>query len=342
MHSRELDALVTGLQNSRGLAHKRDIGAVVQTLGIAHDLPFGFADKNASLRVGDDCAAIPDQNGDGYLLFAIEGFLNEFVRDDPWFAGWCGVMVNVSDIYAMGGRPLAVVDAIWDRDSDAMAPVLSGLAAASKAYNVPIVGGHSNARNAQAQLAVAILGRAKKLLTSFDAKPGDVLIAAIDLRAQYREPYPHWSATAGTDPQRLRDDLEILPMLAEAGLCKAAKDISQAGILGTLLMLLECSGVGATVEVNAVPRPVGVDPQRWLLSTFPSYGFLLAVPEQHLQDVLGQFDSRDISCAPIGRCNGEKTLRLHADGLTRTAWSFEHAAVIGCGSGAPHKPSAAD
>ena len=57
----------------------------------------------AAVAVGDDCAAIPD--GDGFLLFAIEGFMNEFVARDPWFAGWCGVMVNVSDIAAMGGGP---------------------------------------------------------------------------------------------------------------------------------------------------------------------------------------------------------------------------------------------
>jgi AIR synthase-related protein len=334
----DLDALVASLQNSRGLAHKRDIAGVVQALGIASDHPFA----NGSIPVGDDCAAIPDANGDGYLLFAIEGFINEFVRDDPWFAGWCGVMVNVSDIYAMGGRPIAVVDAIWDRGDDAMQPVLSGLAAAAKTYDVPIVGGHSNARSQQAQLAVAILGRARNLLTSFDARPGDVLVAAIDLRAQYREPFAHWNATGGADPQRLRADLEILPLIAEAGLCKAAKDISQAGILGTAMMLLECSGIGATIDINAIPRPVGIDPQRWLLSTFPSYGFLLAVPPQHLQDVLGLFDGRDISCAPIGVCDDVGTLRLRADSQIRTAWNFHQAAVIGCGAGAMRAAAATD
>ncbi len=53
--------------------------------------------------------------------------MNEFVAGDPWFAGWCGAMVNISDIAAMGGRPIAVVDAIWaDGEADA-APVLAGL-----------------------------------------------------------------------------------------------------------------------------------------------------------------------------------------------------------------------
>lgn len=324
MNGAELDALVSALQQSRGLAHKRDIATVVSTLGVAAE---------QLIPVGDDCAAIPDENGDGYLLFAIEGFINEFVRNDPWFAGWCGVMVNISDIYAMGGRPIAVVDAIWDRSDQSMQPVLHGLATAAKTYGVPIVGGHSNARSEHAQLAVAILGRAKKLLTSFDAQAGDVVVAAIDLRAQYREPYPHWNATTGVDPQRLRDDLEILPMLAEAGLCRAAKDISQAGILGTALMLLECSGVGAVIDIDAIPRPFAIDHHRWLLSTFPSYGFLLAVPKMHLRDVLGAFDARDISCAPIGHCDADRRLRLRSMNWERCAWDIVGETVIGCGAG---------
>ena len=40
---------------------------------------------------------------DGSLL-RWKGFMNEFVAAEPWFAGWCSVMVNYSDILAMGGR----------------------------------------------------------------------------------------------------------------------------------------------------------------------------------------------------------------------------------------------
>jgi selenophosphate synthetase-related protein len=68
----------------------------------------------------------------------------------PWFAGYCGVMVNVSDIYAMGGRPLAVVDALWSAGAETARPLLEGLAEASRRYGVPIVGGHSNHKSARA------------------------------------------------------------------------------------------------------------------------------------------------------------------------------------------------
>jgi AIR synthase-related protein len=322
MEREDLDRIVVALHDSRGLAHKRDIAAVVSELDIA--------DEKAT-PVGDDCAAIAD--GEGYLLFAIEGFINKFVVDDPWFAGWCGVMVNVSDIYAMGGRPTAVVDAIWDRSDEFMRPVLQGLAAASAAYGVPIVGGHSNARSEHAQLAVSIVGRATHLLTSFDAKPGDVLIAAIDLRGAYREPYPHWCAALNVDPARLRGDLEILPLLAEAGLCGAAKDISQAGVLGTLLMLLECSGVGAVIDIDLVPTPAGVDRPRWLLATFPSFGFLLSVKPANADLVLKQFAARGIAASAIGLCNDSGQLRLRSAGEEEMAWDFHQQPVIGCGAG---------
>lgn len=314
-----LDAFVQALHDSRGLAHKRDIAGVVRTLGLGRGDP---------VPVGDDCAAIPD--GDGWLLYAIEGFLPAFVERDPWFAGWCGVMVNVSDVYAMGGRPQAVVDAVWSRDEAQLQALLHGMAAASRTYGVPIVGGHSNARSDSGQLSVSILGGAKRLLTSFDARPGDVLLATIDLRGAYREPFPHWCCALDVAPQRLRGDLEILPRLAEDGLCAAAKDISQAGLIGTTMMLLECSGVGAAISLDAIPRPPGAELQRWLLSAFPSYGFVLSVPPEHADAVIARFHARDLACAAIGRVNDSRVLRLSAGGASRTVWHFRQQPVIGC------------
>ncbi len=101
--------LVAALRETRGFRHKTDIAGVMSSL--ARHLPRGTSDPAQAVAIGDDCAAIAD--GDGYLLFAIEGMVSDFVRDMPWFAGYSSVMVNVSDIYAMGGRPIAVVDALW-------------------------------------------------------------------------------------------------------------------------------------------------------------------------------------------------------------------------------------
>ena len=74
-------------------------------------------------------------------------------------------------------------------------------------------------------------------------------------------------------------------MIAEAGLACAAKDISQGGIVGTTMMLAECSGVGATIELPSVPRPESASLERWL-QTFPSYGYVLAVRHANVPAVL--------------------------------------------------------
>jgi AIR synthase-related protein len=303
------------LRASRGFLHKTDISPVMRRLLPAMD---------PAVKVGDDCAAIAD--GDGHLLFAIEGFVQDFVEKMPWFAGYCGVMVNVSDIYAMGGRPVAVVDALWSADAEATAQVLDGMAEASRRYAVPVVGGHTNQRSGTGQLAVAVLGRARKLLTSFDARPGDVLLMAVDLRGAWQSPYPYWNASTTAPASRLREDLEVLPLLAEDGLCAAAKDISMAGAVGTALMLLECSRVGATIDIAAIPRPADIDLAdgeallRWLVA-FPSYGFVLSVRPEAVDEVMARFRAREIACAAIGKVDGGPEVRLRHGGETALLWN---------------------
>lgn len=313
-----LRALADAVLAGRGTAHKTDIADAVAALGV---------DASSAIQVGDDCAAIRD--GDGWLLFAIEGFVNDFVEAEPRFAGWCGIMVNLSDIAAMGGRPLAVVDAIWARDRAGAEPVLAGLREASQAYGVPIVGGHTNHRTATGSLAVAVLGRAERLITSFDARPGDVLVAAVDLRGGFRGPSLNWDAASGAPGERLRGDLALLPELAEAGLVTAGKDISMAGLVGTATMLCEASGVGARIEVDAVPCPAHVDLARFLLA-FPSFGFVLSVAPDKVGAVLARFAARDIACAAVGRVDATRSVRLWRDDEEIEVWDLSRP-FIGCG-----------
>ena len=319
MTAGELEALAATLRAGRGFAHKRDIADVMTTLVRA--LPGGAADLAQAVAVGDDCAAIPEAGGTGWLLLAIEGFLDDFVQALPWFAGYCGVMVNVSDICAMGGRPIAVVDALWSRGADGAQEVLAGMAHASTRYGVPIVGGHSNSRSERGALAVAILGRANKLLTSFAARPGDTLMMAIDLRGAYEEPHPFWNASTGAPAARLRADIELLPALAESGLCDAAKDISNAGAIGTALMLLECSQVGAAIDVRAIPRPPGVALARWLQS-FPSFGFVFSVRPRHVAAVRAHFETAGIACAAVGAVTAEPRLWLRDGDQRALMWDL--------------------
>lgn len=313
-----LHQLSAHLKALRGVGHKLDIQTVSPAIG------------PSAVPVGDDCAAIPDGHG-GYLLFAIEGLLDEFVAAEPWFAGYCSVMVNVSDIYAMGGRPTAVVDAIWTRGADHAGPIWEGMSAAAAKYGVPIVGGHTNHRSTGEHLAVSIVGHAKHLLTSFDARPGDVLVAAIDLRGEWYGPYPYWNASTTAAGDRLRGDLDVLAALADDRLSAAGKDISMGGVVGTTTMLAECSGCGVTIDVDRIPRPSGVAIDKWL-SAFPSFGFVLAVPPGHVPAVLARFAGREIAAGAVGTFDDSRHIRLtDSTGAVEPFWDLSQRPFIGFG-----------
>lgn len=316
-----LDLLAHTLKQSLGILHKQDIQPVSSFLST----------ENApnDILLGDDCAAMPD--GDGYLLLAAEGMMPDFVESDPWFAGWSAVMVNVSDIYAMGGRPIAIVDTLWSQDAVLSQPLLAGMSAAARAYQVPIVGGHTNVRSRYNALSVSILGRAQKLISSFHAQPGDRLLMAIDLRGKLHHKYPFWNAATETDPIRLRADLELFPTLAEHDLCNAGKDVSMGGIIGTSLMLLETSKCGAIIDLDTIPRPPEVPFDRWLMS-FPSYGFLLSVHPDRVAAVQQLFRDRQITCTDIGEVIAIPQLILKSQQGSTIFWDFDREHLTGFGN----------
>lgn len=262
------------------------------------------------IRNGDDCAAIP--NGDGtYTLFAAEGIIQNFVRNSPWFAGYSSIMVNISDICSMGGLPVAVTNVLWSKDKDAGEEIWKGMMQASSDYGVPIVGGHTCYGN-DLNLAVSIIGKAKKLLTSFDAKAGDKLLMAIDLDGAYFENYPFWNASTTSSPEKLKRNIRFLHEIAEEGLSCAAKDISMGGIVGTLGMFMRTSKKGALLNLDKIPIPENTDLLKWLTS-FPSYGYLLAVQDDNIDKVISKFQSGGITCQVIGEINDSGKITLQKE-----------------------------
>lgn len=276
---------------------------------------------------GDDTAAI--RCGDQYQLLAIEGMLPAFVEQAPWFAGWSAVMANVSDITAMGGRATAVVNAYWHHDLDAAEQVLAGIRDACQAYGLILAGGHtSQATDNPAALAVAITGWARSLLSTLHVEPGQCLAMAVDLNGQWHGNAPYWKAFENVPGEHLRAKLEVIPRLAEAGLLLAAKDISNAGLLGTLLMLLEPTGCGAQLDLQHLPHPVDAPLERWL-QAFPSYGFLLTLNPQDLPAVQAAFALEDLHCAAIGHIDNSARLHVSLDRQCHEFWNLHQQPFTG-------------
>jgi len=315
MSAPELTALVEQLRSLNGLHAKRDIQVPAAVFG-----HHPFAELGEASRLGDDAAVLPGQSGS--LLLACEGMHPELVHDDPWFAGWSGVLVNLSDIAAMGGRPLALVNSVWSAGEQAVAPLLAGMRFACDKFSIPMVGGHTNSQSPYTALSVAVLGVAEgPVLSARAAQSGDLLVLLIDGDGSFYRHYPFWDAATAAEPSRLQSQLALLPRLAQAEIARAAKDISMGGLVGTAAMFAEACGLGITIDLDAIPRPPEIDELAWL-SCFPSFGFLLAVSTGQLNSLQTVVSAHhNLICATIGRFEADGSgVGLRRNDQTQQLW----------------------
>lgn len=313
-----LSELAEYLRNSPQFVHKKDISSV--TGGVGPRVSEG------GILNGDDAAVIPD--GDGFLLFAAEGVLPSLVKSDPFFAGRSAVLANVNDIYSMGGRPMAIVDVIFAEESVQASEIYRGIVDFSRRLQVPVVGGHTHLDEGPPSISLAILGKAKSVITSFDARPGQSLALLYNPDGKWLNEYGFWNCLPSrTGPEQVRD-LELLPLAAEAGFVTAGKDVSMSGIAGTALMMAEASGVGVEIDLDRVNIPDGIQLDRWLLA-YNSFGFLLAVDDIHWESLVGMAVSRSLEFLRIGTISEGSELVLSRGGRSEVLWDWAKNPFLG-------------
>ena len=208
----DLGKVIKNTREYLGLTRKRPITEVYDKL-ILH----GVSGPQLP-NYGDDAAVIPFK--DEYLLLAADGIMTKLLQNEPYAAGKASVMVTVNDIYSMGGRPVAMVNVLASGDDAHRSRVIDGIQKGCEKLNVPMVGGHlhPDASPDAPALSVAILGRAKKLLRSHLAEPGDDLIFAADLTGQVGcTSVTSWDANSGKSTAELLHRLEASLLLLNGG-----------------------------------------------------------------------------------------------------------------------------
>lgn len=295
-----LDQIVAGFRANPSVHAKRSLQVLERVLGPT-DWVHG---------PGDDAAVVPV--GTERVVVAGEAIYPPFVAVDPFGAGVAAVVANVSDVAAMGARPLALVDTIVGSEASAEA-TLRGMRHAADTYGIAVVGGHltvtDGSPGSPSALSAFILGRVgQRVLSVTNASPGHALLAAYCMEGEVRSDFP-FMASLDARGSRLAGDVELLAKLAEQGTCTAAKDISMGGLLGSVAMLLEPTGTGVSIDLSRVPRPDGVALERWV-TVFPTYGFVLGVPREEVPACLDAFAERGLACAEVGVLDDSGTLRV--------------------------------
>jgi thiamine-monophosphate kinase len=282
--------------------------------------------RRAVLGVGDDCALLAPRPGQQLAVstdMLVEGrhFLPTVA---PERLGHKALAVNLSDLAACGAQPLAFLLALAlpRADESFLAGFARGLHALADAHGIELVGGDTTA--GPLNVCITVLGElapGAALLRS-GARPGDELWVSGTLgdARLALEVFRGRVVLAGAEFEAVRQAME-LPQprvalgLALRGLASSAIDLSD-GLLGDLGHVLQRSGVGACVDVDALPRSavLGRQPRplqlECLLAGGDDYELLFSVAPGRAEDVRAAGAQAGVALSRCGRIEAEPGLRL--------------------------------
>ena len=208
---------------------------------------------------GDDAAVY--RLDDGRALVVTADFITPIV-DDARMWGRVAAANAVSDVYAMGGRPLLALNLVgWNSEElsiDLLAEVLLGAQDVASEGGFVIAGGHT-VDDPEPKFGLAVVGEADpdQLLTNTGFRPGDVLVLTKPLGIGVITT----AIKAGTAPDDVvhgaldcmtRLNAEAARVALDAG-ATGATDVTGFGLLGHLGRAVMESGVDAEIDVGAVP-----------------------------------------------------------------------------------------
>jgi selenide,water dikinase len=184
------------------------------------------------------------------------------IVDDPFIYGQIAAANALSDVYAMGGRPLTALNLLGvptDRVSLAViARILRGGAATAKLAGCAVIGGHT-IRNPEPIYGMSVTGvvHPKRVLTNAAARSGDLLLLTKPLGTGIVTTAIKRGLASRAIARRAITVMKRLNSagadLAERRLVKCATDVTGFGLLGHLGNIVRASGVVAEITAADVP-----------------------------------------------------------------------------------------
>ena len=183
------------------------------------------------------------------------------IVDDPFDFGRIAATNALSDVYAMGGRPISALNIVAfpeDLDLDVLARILEGGSQVARAAGVSILGGHT-IKDAEPKYGMAVTGVVdpRRIVTNAAARPGDALVLTKPLGTGVLTTALKRGAIGAADlaeavgAMTTLNDAASQAMLAAGA--RAATDVTGFGLLGHAGAMARASNVRLTIDARAVP-----------------------------------------------------------------------------------------
>jgi len=300
-------------------------------------------DSRAVLGVGDDCALLAPSSGMQLAIstdMLVEG-RHFFVDADPFYLGHKSLAVNLSDLAAMGAKPLAftLALALPEARAEWLSSFSTGLLRLADEHKCELVGGDTT--RGPLNICITVFGELPvgQALRRDAAHAGDDIWVSGTLGdarlalAGYRHEIALDAATLESAATRMHCPVPRVALgSALRGIARAAIDISD-GLAGDLGHILKLSGAGATLHVDALPagpmiERLAVDVRRrFTLAGGDDYELCFTAPSSQRDAVLVAARACATPVTRIGSIDAAPGLRLvDADGapFDLQVTSFDH------------------
>ncbi len=299
--------------------------------------------EGISLGIGDDCALLDCPLGKKLAITTdtqIEG-VHFFRGTSPFLIGYKSLLVNVSDLAAMGAVPYCFTLSLTlpDADENFLSEFSKGLFSLAKKLKMPLIGGNTTKGELSITICAYGLVDGDNAMKRQNAKVGDSLFVTGTLGLPglaVEAGYKRFSMSKEDfdscieKSMLIEDRTEFASMISSYSKC--AIDISD-GLVGDLNHILKMSDVGCDLYIDKLPKPeefskfhVNEDlSDRLCLYGGCDYELLFTCSEENEQNIASIADTCKVKVTKIGQINnGSLNLLKHGKMHELNEKSFEH------------------
>ncbi|MCI5222693.1 MAG: thiamine-phosphate kinase [Candidatus Electrothrix sp. AR4] len=306
--------------------------------------------------IGDDCAVIEKDDETVHLLTMdtlVESVHFDCAWHPPELLGRKAVAVNVSDIAAMGGKPVFALLSLGlpsDFNTEWSAQLSRGIIEACSQYGCLLIGGDTVCSPKKITLTLTVIGEMNRdqVLYRHTAKPGDTIwvsgplgysaaglallrtMECMELPDRYAFKMQP-CVKAHLDPSAR---VGLASLLARTGYVHAMMDLSD-GLATDLSHLCQLSRIGARIEAKRIPGHDGLsaaadflqeDPINWMVEGGEDYELLFTASSADTPDLLKKIEEQHYTVYPVGTVvdgQGVTLVRETASGFDEKKISFQ-------------------
>jgi len=306
-----LKKIAESIRQNQNIIEKKDINPIIQ-----------FIEKNAykSIKifsdVGEDSAAFESgEDSEFFVLVTTDRIKTSYIEKFPFGAGFSSILVGVDDIYCCGGIPSAASIILSYKEESVGQKIIEGICEGSNKFRVPVIRGHTNPNGKYYELSSTMVGEIKKenYISAKNAQIGDNIILAVDFDGKIAKASKmYWDTVTFKTTETVLRKRESMNLIAKSHLANSSKDISNGGIFGTILQLINYSNVGANVNINAIKIPKRLIEQNYSLDVYVQMylttSYLLTANEKKTEHLLKIFKDFGLTANVIGKIIKDKNL----------------------------------